>query len=388
MLCCRVLGPVNNMRNNNFASVSNLSEYMNLNKPSFWSFQLTGWGTFWLANNFFRGMDDSLTLKEVVLTTLFTCTGIFLTVIMRKVFLSRFIQTPEVKYMFLRCLAVSLVATGLLTGASACYALVYEFVVSRKMVNLDIDFFLMNSYGSIILLFIWSLLYFLLRYIRQYKVSELELIRLSESLKDAQLNTLKGQINPHFMFNSLNNLRALMLEDVAAAREGISNLAEFLRYSLTSDHKDKVSLAEELAVVNEFVALAKIQYENKLTFKLDIDEMCNPCLIPVMALQMMTENAIKHGIAEQVQGGILQISAKVSAEQLVLQVSNPGLLTDIRFETHAHESYAKKQHSTGLGLSNIRQRLALLYGASAEFSLQQQNNQVLAKLVLPLEYKC
>lgn len=355
---------------------------MNLNKSSFWSFQLTGWGIFWLANNFFRGMEDSLRIKEVVLTTLFTCTGIFLTVIMRKVFLSRFIQIPEIKYMFLRCLAVSLVATGLITGASACYALVYEFVVSGKMVNLNIDFLMMNSYGSIILLFTWSLLYFLLRYIRQYKVSELELIRLPESLKDAQLNTLKGQINPHFMFNSLNNIRALMLEDVTAAREGISNLAEFLRYSLTSDHKDKVSLAEELAVVNEFVALAKIQYENKLTFKLDIDEMCNPCLIPVMALQMITENAIKHGIAEQVQGGILQISAKVSAEQLVLQVSNPGLLTD------AHESYAKKQHSTGLGLSNIKQRLALLYGARAEFSLQQQNNQVLAKLVLPLEYKC
>lgn len=355
---------------------------MNLNKSSFWTFQLTGWGIFWLANNVFRGIEASLTIKEVVLTTLLTCTGIFLSGIMRKVFLNRFIQAPEVKYMFLRCLAVSSVATGLMTGTSAFYVLVYEFVVNGKMANLNVDFFMINSYGSLILFFTWSLLYFLIRYIRQFKVSELERIRLSVSLKDAQLNTLKGQINPHFMFNSLNNLRALMLEDVTAAREGISNLAECLRYSLTSDHKDKVSLEEELVVVNEFVALAKIQYENKLTFILDIDEICNPCLIPVMALQMMTENAIKHGIAEQVQGGILQISAKVSAEQLVLQVSNPGILTD------DHESYAQKQHSTGLGVSNIRQRLALLYGVRADFSLQQQKNQVVAKLILPLEHTC
>lgn len=355
---------------------------MNLNKSSFWSFQLVGWGIFWLANNFFRAAEDTLTIKEVVITTLLTCTGIFLTWIMRKIFLSRFIQELEAKNMFLSCFAVSLVATVIMTGSSALYVLVYELAVNKKMPNLNVDFFMTNFYGSIILMFTWSLLYFVTLYLRKFRVSEFERIRLSESLKDAQLNTLKGQINPHFMFNSLNNIRALMLEDVTAAREGISNLAECLRYSLTSAHKDKVTLEEELAVVNEFVALAKIQYENKLTFKLDIDEMCKPYLIPVMALQMMTENAIKHGIAEQVHGGLLRISAKISAEQLILQVSNPGQLAD------GHKSYDQKQHSTGIGVNNIKQRLALLYGVRAHFSLEQHKNHVVSKLILPLEYTC
>jgi two-component system LytT family sensor kinase len=353
---------------------------MFLSKWSFWSFQLFGWSVFWLANNFFRGIEDSLTLKEVVITTAFTGTGILVTWIMRKVFLSKLIQKLETKLMFLCCLIVSLIAAVVMTGFSALFSLVYAWLANDKMPNLNLDFYMFNANSMVMILCIWSLLYFMIRYVRQYRVSEVERLRLATSLKDAQLNTLQGQINPHFMFNCLNNLRGLMLEDVNAAREGLSNLAEFLRYSLTSDQQDKVTLGQELAVVNEFVALAKIQYENKLVFKLDVIESCKACLMPIMALQMMTENAIKHGIAEQVHGGLLTISAKITSERLILQVVNPGQLV------HNQTNYAPKQNSTGIGVNNIKKRLILLYGSHAHFSLEQQQSDVVAKLTLPLEY--
>lgn len=360
-------------------------------KLSFWSFQLLGWSVFWLVNNFFRGIEDTLTIKEIVLTTALTLSGICITWLMRNIFLSRFIQRLETKLMFLCFFAISLIAAAAMTGCSALFVIVYAWTVNNPAPLLNLDFYMFNANSMVMIFFVWSLLYFMIRYMRQFKESEVERLRLAASLKDAQLNTLKGQINPHFMFNSLNNLRALMLEDITAAREGISNLAEFLRYSLTSDQKDKVTLEEELAVVNKFVALAKIQYENKLTFKLNVDKACNSCVIPVMALQMMTENAIKHGIAEQVYGGVLSISARITADQLLITVTNPRQLkhnqNNFAQNNYDKHNYGQKQNSAGVGVNNITQRLALLYGVNAHFSLKQQESDVVAKLTLPLEFR-
>jgi len=239
-----------------------------------------------------------------------------------------------------------------------------------------LDQFMTNYFQLLPMFFIWSLLYFTIKYFRQLDQTKLEKLQLETALKEAKLNALRGQINPHFLFNNLNNIRALMLEDVSSARSGLSQLAEVLRYSLTGHQKDKVPLSKELEVVNDFIALAKLHYESKLQVAMTIDDDCLSCFIPVMSLQMLVENAIKHGISAQSQGGQLQISVACHGEAVVMQVTNPGVIA---------ANKANRRLSTETGLKNVTQRLELLYGQEAHFDLTEREGVVKAVLTIPKE---
>jgi LytS/YehU family sensor histidine kinase len=126
-------------------------------------------------------------------------------------------------------------------------------------------------------------------------------LELESNLKESQLNTLKGQINPHFMFNSLNNIRGLMLEDVTAARNMLTSLSETLRYSLTKSESNSIALEDELDMVKNYIELSKIQLESRLQFESFIDENSLSTQIPPMIIQMLIENAIKHGISNLIE---------------------------------------------------------------------------------------
>ena len=195
---------------------------------------------------------------------------------------------------------------------------------------------------------------------------------LEGSLKDARLNVLKGQINPHFMFNSMNNIRALMLEDVDKSRAMITSLSEMLRYSLNSSKREKVSLKEELEIVNHYIALAGIQLEDRLVFTLENQIEERQILIPPMIIQMLVENAIKHGIGKAKNGGKLAVKIAKEASNLLISVANDGRLSQEKSET-------------GIGIENIKKRLELLYNSKANFTLEENNHMVTATITIPLE---
>ncbi|MDX1392516.1 MAG: histidine kinase, partial [Rheinheimera sp.] len=234
-----------------------------------------------------------------------------------------------------------------------------------------------NLIGIYPLILIWSCLYLGSQYLRRWRQSEVEKLELANALKDAQLNTLIGQINPHFMFNALNNIRALMLEDVPRARDSLTLLAKVLRYGLTAPQHNLVSLQDELNTVNDFVELALIQYEHRLQWQPQIDVSPAQYSVPPMLIQMLIENAIKHGIALRKDGGKLQLLVQRQAQFLLIRVSNPGKLAQ----------QPRSETSTQLGLNNIAQRLRLLYNDNARFTLQQQDDNVIATLHLPLSDK-
>ena len=119
---------------------------------------------------------------------------------------------------------------------------------------------------------------------------------MKTSVKEAQLLALKSQVNPHFIFNSLNNIRSLVVENPEKAREMITHLSALLRYSIQFNNEERVTLEEEIVIVNNYLNLESIQLEDRLTYKIDVDEGVNNLLIPPMSIQMLTENAIKHGI--------------------------------------------------------------------------------------------
>lgn len=244
-------------------------------------------------------------------------------------------------------------------------------MVYRKFVHITIIEAISNVINSILYFLFWLLFYVSIKITRQFRKNRLERLQLQNSLKESQLNTLIGQINPHFMFNSLNNIRALMLEDVAKSREMITRLSDMLRYSLTKTNTTKITISEELEMVENYIALSKIQFENRLTFKKEIDQSLLHFEIPPMLIQILIENAIKHGISNLPNGGLVILKILTSNQNLIIQVSNSGKLKI-------------DSNSTKVGIVNIKKRLYLLFGEKASFSLFEKEDLVRAKIKIPL----
>jgi len=217
----------------------------------------------------------------------------------------------------------------------------------------------------------WTVTYLVIKLLLKLNRDRIERLQLSTNLKQAQLNTLKGQINPHFMFNSLNNIRGLMLEDVDRSREMLTKLSEMLRYSLTKNNVNAIAVEEELDMVRNYIALSKIQFEDRLDYIEDVQKDTLQLQIPPMLVQLLVENAAKHGIATLKEGGAIFLGITKVDEVLTILVKNTGKL-----------QIAK--NSTQLGLKNIRQRLQLLYGAKATFKLEEHLGEVVAAIKITM----
>jgi sensor histidine kinase YesM len=221
------------------------------------------------------------------------------------------------------------------------------------------------------LFFVWLFVYITINIYHQLKNVQLKQIFLENNLKESELNTLKGQINPHFMFNSLNNIRGLILEDTSKSREMITRLAEMLRYSLTKNNVNAITLENEIEMVDNYIAISKIQLEERLQFDKNISLTTSEVLIPPMIIQMLIENAVKHGITNIKNGGVISLNIKKETSNLHIEVINPGKLNN-------------NTSSTQLGVKNIKERLSLLYKGNASFDLEERNNQVIATIKIPL----
>lgn len=218
----------------------------------------------------------------------------------------------------------------------------------------------------------WSLIYFVFQFFMNFKQSEIEKWKLQAAVKDAELIALKSQINPHFIFNSLNNIRALVVEDADKARDMITHLSDLLRYSIQFNNKAKVSIEAELEIVENYLNLESIQYEDRLTYSFDIHEDTLERKIPPMAIQILVENAIKHGIAELTKGGQIRISTNLINDSLVVEVKNSGQLQS-------------KTSGTGIGVKNVSERLGLLFGQLSSFTLENtKDNMVSARFIVPI----
>ena len=170
----------------------------------------------------------------------------------------------------------------------------------------------------------WLCLYFFYNVFERLNRSEIERFQLMTSVKEAELRALKSQVNPHFIFNSLNSLRALIDEDPARARKAVTQLANLLRYSLQSGQLETVPFEDELGIVNDYLALEQVRHEERLRLRLDIAPEALHLPIPPMLLQTLVENAVKYGISPRPEGGEIAIVARKEGGTLRIQVSNPG----------------------------------------------------------------
>jgi two-component system, LytTR family, sensor kinase len=214
---------------------------------------------------------------------------------------------------------------------------------------------------------LWIVAYVALTAGRRYREKE---VRLQLALREAELRALEAQINPHFLFNCLNSIRALVAENPPLAQDMITRFASILRYNLHRDLNHTVPLAMEVEVVNDYLALESVRMEDRLRIELAVEPEAGRALIPPMLLQTLVENALKHGIATLPGGGDLQILARVEGDQLVVEVINTGRISE------------PKPGSTQVGLANTRERLRILYGSRASLNLQNRDDGRVAATVL------
>jgi hypothetical protein len=208
-----------------------------------------------------------------------------------------------------------------------------------------------------VLYMVWLTIYFVAVGLREYRTARLTQSELARALQLAELRLLKSQLNPHFLFNALNTVRSLIADNPSRAQSAVTRLANTLRYTLSSRHDELVTFSQELDIVTDYLELESMRFEDRLRIERDIPADTANVYIPVMLLQTLVENAIKHGIAELPSGGLLKISAVLEDEMLRVEIENPRPLAPIRAV------------GEGVGLRNARDRLRLLFGTRATLDL-------------------
>jgi hypothetical protein len=219
---------------------------------------------------------------------------------------------------------------------------------------------------------IWTLCYAVALSRRHAHGIELEKLELEVSVKDAELRALQAQVNPHFFFNSLNSIRALIYQDADAAARAVGQLAGMMRHSLHAGQSATVPLADELAAVDAYLGMEKLRFDERLQLTLDIAPACRTVPMPPMALQTLVENAIKHGVERSIGACQVRISARLAGDMAEISVANQGTLADA-------------SDSTRLGFINTSKRIALLFGPRASCTLAAEDGWVIARITLPQE---
>lgn len=253
-----------------------------------------------------------------------------------------------------------------------------QISASRAEFN-SLDFLARNILGNGLQaqLFIgaWAFVYVSAAAAQRAREGELKNLRLQMSLKAAQLSSLSNQLNPHFLFNTLNNIRFMIHEDGSRADAMIVALSELLRYSLESSQQGKVKLTQELAVIEAFISIMRTQMEDRLDFRLSVPASMSSCLLPPMVLQLLLENAIKHGLDHLPQGGMISLEGEDRGDSLTFTVVNA-----------IPRAPANIKPGLGLGLPNIEHRLRLLYGDRATIRTQQTAGCFHVELNMPKEF--
>lgn len=212
----------------------------------------------------------------------------------------------------------------------------------------------------------WSALYFSFQYFDNYRKEEIKNLTLQAEKSQFELKRLKSQINPHFLFNAMNSIKALISEDPSKAKQAVNQLSHLLRISLSLSDQNKIRISEELKLLEDYIGLEKARYEDRLMFSKKIDPGAVQTYLPPMLLQTLAENAIKHGISKEVSGGKIELSIQKIKDQVQIELTSTGQLPLAR---ENNKSRNKSKQREGVGLNNANSRMAYLYGENFEFQI-------------------
>lgn len=215
------------------------------------------------------------------------------------------------------------------------------------------------------------LVYYLMIYYRNNKENQLKEAELKALVTESQLNSLKSQINPHFLFNSLNSISSLTMTQPAKAQEMIIKLSEFLRYTTSNKDERFTTLEEEMNNINRYLDIEKIRFGKRMLIRQSIDEHCRKLKLPGLILQPLLENAIKYGVYESIDESVIEIICNCNSAALSVIVRNKW---DPEFQSKKGE---------GVGLKNIRSRLGILYNRDDLFKIRKESDLFEVNIVFP-----
>lgn len=368
----------------------------------YWLFQLIGWGSFALTNTFFAFSLDQLTPDFFKRLGIFLVLGVLFSHIMRMIIihfgvLQRSLN-KQIFFFFLITVCLAIVVSWISVEALISLKLIKrnEFeLLERSNVSYwwsKLLIVLNNAFFYFLLFFIWSLIYFVYHYVAKSRKQQLDTLKLESMVKELELQTIKAHINPHFIFNSLNSIRALVDENPERARRAITELSNILRSSMHADKSESVSMQKELDIVKDYLALENMRFEDRLKIEYNVDEDTLGLPIPPMMLQTLVENAIKHGISKQIHGGIVRITSAIKGGFHELSIQNTGYLNVHLNGKVSGEGFSGLTRDgndlpeRGFGLSSTTNRLHLLYGNKAKFEIKQSTPSLVeARVQIPVE---
>ncbi len=229
-----------------------------------------------------------------------------------------------------------------------------------------------NILNIAFLVVVWSLIYFLVHFVENYRKAEIENLKWEASINEIELNKLKSQLNPHFIFNSMNSIRALVDEEPAKAKDSITRLSNILRNTLLMGKKKVISFDEEYKIVKDYLDLEATRFEERLKVTYDIQPGSEKFDVPPLMIQTLIENGIKHGISKLTEGGEICLATSIRADgRLEIRISNTGHFNGVVSET-------------GFGIKSTRERLRLLYGDKGEFQMSNgAGDKVVTTVIIP-----
>ncbi|MEO6903882.1 MAG: histidine kinase [Bacteroidia bacterium] len=340
-------------------------------KKLYWICQLVGWLFFVLLQSLFYKLGNILNSTVITSQFLLLIFGIALSHVYRNVIITSNWLTIGTLALVPRVIVASITFAALHEYAQYGVELLLKIAGNKHSEIISI---VANIVNLSFVYFFWALIYFLFHFIENYKKAEIENLKWQASINEIELNKLKSQLNPHFIFNAMNSIRALVDENPLKAKKAITQLSHILRNTLQMGKNKVIPFEEEMTVVNDYLALESIRYEERLKVILKIDPMSDLFFVPPLMIQTLVENGIKHGISQLALGGIISITTITSLTFLTISIRNSGQLTDIN----------SNSGDSGFGIKNTLQRLQLLYGNTAALSIKnEQANVVLTELILP-----
>src|SRR5215211_143470 len=309
----------------------------------YWVFQLAGWGLFTGINLFFAiFIMDRFNEKGLQRLLFFVEMGIVFTHLMREIIRSTQLLIKSFRNQIITFIVLIFLFSIMAAACNSPFEFFYTLRRDRSGEPYPYQELLYVNFGTYLSFFvIWSFIYFMYHFVVKTRKQQMDTIKLEALVKSLELKTIKAHINPHFIFNALNSIRALIDENPARARRAITELSNILRSSMQAEKLETVSFEKELNIVKDYLALEYIRFEDRLKveYYINTDTLAQP--VPPMMLQTLVENAIKHGIGKQLNGGVVKVISDFKNDYHQIIVQNSGHLNG-----HAN--------TDGLGLSSTR----------------------------------
>jgi two-component system, LytTR family, sensor kinase len=323
-----------------------------LNLRSFWQIQIIGWTCFYLFD-LLESIHEFLTKRAHIDEETVPIVFMFLGSCALRPFCRWLLRRPQSWVSFELKAAAAALVTSIPVGAAACLYLGHSYPVPWHA-------FVTVLMWSFFILFMWCSLYFSIKQWQQSQDEKERLLRAESEVREARLLALRYQLNPHFLFNSLNAVSTLILDGNApAATRMLTQIGDLLRTSLASEVTAEVTLSQELTFTEGYLAIEQTRLGERLTIDMAVPLETRCALVPSMLLQPLVENAVRYGVAPLVEGGWIAIKSTLHADKLRIVIGNSG----------RHGENEQKRIGNGIGLGNTAERLKTLYGADYNFSL-------------------